>query len=150
MHVHSMQVHALVSHASSLRYRDVLMGAKPADLAAEWRDLMAKHAKVNAALERDLQRNHRLSVTEYEALSRMAEKSDDGCRLQQLVDDVHISQSALSRLVTRLHDEGLVDRRACSDDRRGIYAHITDAGRERLAEAEATHADVLARTLRDG
>ncbi len=111
---------------------------------------MAKHAKVNAALERDLQRNHRLSVTEFEALSRMAAKSEDGCRLQQLVDDVHISQSALSRLVTRLHDEGLVDRRACADDRRGIYAHITDAGRARLAEAEATHADVLARTLRDG
>lgn len=124
--------------------------AKSADLAAEWRDLMAKHAKVNAALERDLQRNHRLSVSEFEALARLAETSNDGCRLQQLVDDVHISQSALSRLVTRLHDEGLVDRRACSDDRRGIYACITDAGRERLAEAEVTQADVLQRTLRDG
>lgn len=123
--------------------------AKPGDLAAEWRDLMAKHAKVNAALERDLQRHHRLSVSEFEALARLAEEAADGCRLQQLVDDVHISQSALSRLVTRLHDEGLVDRRACSDDRRGIYACITDAGRKRLAEAEQTQAEVLGRTLRD-
>lgn len=122
---------------------------KPGDLAAEWRDLMAKHAKVNAALERDLQRNHRLSVSEFEALARLAETHADGCRLQQLVDDVHISQSALSRLVTRLHDEGLVDRRVCSDDRRGIYACITEDGRKRLAEAEVTQAEVLGRTLRD-
>lgn len=124
--------------------------ANSASLATEWRDLMAKHAKVNAALEKDLQRNHRLSVTEFEALARLAETAEDGCRLQQLVDDVHISQSALSRLVSRLHDEGLVNRRACSDDRRGIYACITDEGRARLAEAEVTQAGVLERTLRDG
>lgn len=126
------------------------MATKPADLASEWRDLMARHAKVNAALERDLQRHHRLSVSEFEALSRLADNNPDGCRLQQLVDEIHISQSALSRLVTRLHDEGLVDRRSCSDDRRGIYACITESGRQRLAEAEVTQAAVLERTLRDG
>lgn len=109
---------------------------------------MARHARVNAALERDLQRRHQLTVTEFEALARMAENSADGCRLQQLVDEIHMSQSALSRLIGRLHDEGLVERRACADDRRGIYACITDAGRERLAEAQVTQADVLARTLR--
>lgn len=125
------------------------MATKPASLAAEWRDLLAKHAKVNAALERDLQRNHQLSVSEFEALSRLAEVNPQGCRLQVLVDEIHMSQSALSRLVTRLTDEGLVDRTTCSDDRRGIYAHITDAGRRRLAEAEVTQAEVLERTLRD-
>ncbi|MDO9355509.1 MAG: MarR family transcriptional regulator [Solirubrobacteraceae bacterium] len=118
-------------------------------LASEWRDLLARHARVNAALERELQRDHRLSVTEFEALSRLAEKDGDGCRLQQLVDDIHMSQSALSRLIGRLHDEGLVHRRTCSDDRRGIFACITDEGRERLAQAEVTQADVLARTLHD-
>lgn len=145
--MHWLRMHLL---CGSLKIAMTAKAAKPADLAAEWRDLMAKHAKVNAALERDLQRNHRLSVSEFEALARLAETSNDGCRLQQLVDDVHISQSALSRLVTRLHDEGLVDRRTCADDRRGIYACITDEGRKRLAEAEVTQAEVLGRTLRDG
>ena len=60
-----------------------------------------------------------------------------------------MSQSALSRLVSRLTDEGLVERRTCSFDRRGIYACITDAGRQRLAEALPTQAEVLGRTLRD-
>ena len=118
-----------------------------AQLIDEWRDLLARHARVNAALERDLQRHHRLSVTELEALQRLAERDGDGCRLQQLVEDVHMSQSALSRLVSRLEEEGLVERRSCSDDRRGIFACITDAGRARVREAEATQREVLARTL---
>jgi DNA-binding MarR family transcriptional regulator len=118
-----------------------------AQLIDEWRDLLARHARVNAALERDLQRHHRLSVTELEALQRLQENHVDGCRLQQLVEDVHMSQSALSRLVSRLEEEGLVERRSCSDDRRGIFACITDAGRARVREAEATQREVLARTL---
>ncbi|XAY03825.1 hypothetical protein DSM112329_00648 [Paraconexibacter sp. AEG42_29] len=115
----------------------------------EWRELLARHARVNEALERELERHHRLSVTEFEALQHLAENDVDGCRLQQLVDDVHMSQSALSRLIGRLTDEGLVERRSCTSDRRGIFAVITDAGRQRLAEAKPTHEAVLERTLRD-
>ena len=103
------------------------MTANGTELVDEWRELLARHARVNAALERDLQRHHRLSVTELEALQRLAERDGGGCRLQQLVEDVHMSQSALSRLVARLEQEGLVRRRSCSDDRRGINAALTDA-----------------------
>lgn len=121
--------------------------SQQASLVSEWRDLLARHARVNAELERELQRRHGLGVTEFEALQRLAEDHADGCRLQQLVEDVHMSQSALSRLIGRLTDEGLVERRSCAEDRRGVYACITDAGRARLAEAEPTQRDVLARTL---
>jgi DNA-binding MarR family transcriptional regulator len=123
------------------------MAAKGPQLIDEWRELLARHARVSAALERDLQRRHRLSVTELEALQRLEENQVDGCRLQQLVEDVHMSQSALSRLVSRLEEEGLVERRSCAEDRRGTYACITEAGRARVREAEATQREVLARTL---
>jgi len=120
--------------------------AKTASLVDEWRELLARHSRVNEALERELQRHHGLTVTEFEALQRLAENGD-GCRLQQLVEDVHMSQSALSRLVSRLEEEGLVARRSCSEDRRGMYACITEAGLQRLHEAEPTQHDVLSRTL---
>jgi len=96
--------------------------------------------------ERELQYKHGLSASEFEALQRLAESDAHGCRLQQLVGDVHMSQSALSRLVGRLADEGLVERRQCSD-RRGVYACLTDAGRRRLAQAEPTQRAVLEQTL---
>jgi DNA-binding MarR family transcriptional regulator len=123
------------------------MSTTGSPLVGEWRELMARHARVTEALERELQRKHGLSVTEFEALQRLAEEDHQGCRLQQLVDNVHMSQSALSRLISRLTDEGLVERRHCSEDRRGVYASLTDAGRKRLAEAEPTHVEVLGRTL---
>jgi DNA-binding MarR family transcriptional regulator len=60
---------------------------------------------------------------------------------------VHLSQSALSRLVDRLAKNDLVERCACDNDRRGIYVVVTAEGRRRQAEAAVTHRDVLARLL---
>jgi DNA-binding MarR family transcriptional regulator len=125
------------------------MSAAPEQLVGEWRELLARHARVNEALERELQDKHGLSVTEFEALQRLAENDADGCRLQKLVDDVHMSQSALSRLITRLETRGLVARKSCAEDRRGMFACLTDAGRRRLGEATPTQHEVLRRVLAD-
>jgi DNA-binding MarR family transcriptional regulator len=67
--------------------------------------------------------------------------------MQGLAESVHLSQSALSRVIGRLEDEGLVSRAICSEDRRGIYACITDAGRAAQEQAEPTQREVLAATL---
>lgn len=123
------------------------MSTATTDLEQQWRELFVRHAKVSDALERELQRTHDISVTELEALERLGERSEGGCRLQQLVDDVHMSQSALSRLVSRLEAKGLVERTSCSQDRRGIYAHVTDAGRARVEEARPTRHRVLSEQL---
>lgn len=116
-------------------------------LVGEWRSLLARHAQVSDALEKELQARHGLSVSELETLQRIAESASDGCRLQALVDEVHMSQSALSRMVSRLEGRGLVVRNSCADDRRGMKACLTDSGRSTLAAAEPTQAEVLRRVL---
>ena len=68
-------------------------------------------------------------------------------RAQDLAEAVHLSQSALSRLVDRLARHGLVERCGCDVDRRGVYVVLTEAGERRHAEAVPTHRDVLARHL---
>lgn len=113
----------------------------------QWREFSLRHARVSDALERELQRRHDLSVTELDALQRLADREESGCRLQELVDCVPMSQSALSRLVSRLEAQGLVERRACASDRRGIFAQLTDEGRSRLAEARPTKLRVLSEQL---
>jgi DNA-binding MarR family transcriptional regulator len=60
---------------------------------------------------------------------------------------MYLSQSALSRTVARLEREGLVTRALCPDDRRGVSVHVTDAGRERYAQARRTHLAVLGEHL---
>jgi DNA-binding MarR family transcriptional regulator len=120
---------------------------KPADLRAAWRGLMAHHARVSEALEHALQTRHGLSVTEYEALERLVESERGMRRMQELAEEIHLSQSALSRLVGRLEQAGLVTRAICDHDRRGIWARITDEGRAAQKDAAPTHRDVLASTL---
>jgi len=120
------------------------------ELVSEWRALVASHAAVTAALEHDLGERHGLGVTEFEVLERLAENHGHKFRVQELAESVHLSQSALSRMIGRLEQHGLVGRSLCDDDRRGIYVCLTDAGRRLHAEALPTQRAVLAATLQVG
>jgi len=117
-----------------------------ADVAA-WRALAASHAVVSCALDRELGERHGLGVSDFEVLERLAESENHKFRVQELASAVHLSQSALSRLIGRLEQHGLVERCLCDLDRRGIYVTLTDEGRRRHAEAVPTHRAVLATTL---
>ena len=112
-----------------------------------WHDLMDRYARTMSALERRLEEEHGLGVSEYEVLERLSSPDKDQRRMQELAEAVHLSQSALSRVVGRLEADGLVTRGMCAHDRRGIYACLTDAGRARFEAARPTHRAVLADTL---
>jgi DNA-binding MarR family transcriptional regulator len=118
-------------------------------LVAEWRDLLARHARTWCALERELGRRHQLGVSEFEVLERLAENPRQGSRVQDLAASVCLSQGALSRVIGRLEKQGLVERAICPDDRRGIHVALTAGGRARYAAARDTQRAVLAATLRE-
>jgi DNA-binding MarR family transcriptional regulator len=122
--------------------------ADSASLVETWRGVALCHAKVSAALDKALERDHGIGLSEFEVLERLATSQDkDGCRMQDLAGSVCLSQSALSRLIGRLESDGLVHRAMCAQDRRGIYAHLTDAGRAKWEAAAPTHRAVLAEEL---
>lgn len=112
-----------------------------------WRGLAASYAAAWAALEHELGKRHGLGVSEFEVLDRLAERPKRNFRAQELAGAVHLSQSALSRLIDRLEKHGLVERCLCGEDRRGIYVTLTRAGQQRHAEAAPTHRTVLAAAL---
>jgi DNA-binding MarR family transcriptional regulator len=121
--------------------------AADTELVDAWRELLERHARTTSTLERRLH-EHGLGVSEYEVLDRLATSGKDDCRMQELAGAVHLSQSALSRVVARLEADGLVTRGMCPSDRRGIMACLTPDGRERYEAARPTHRAVLAETLR--
>ena len=123
------------------------MTATEDSVVAAWREISACHAAACAALERELGDKHGLGVSDFEVLERLAESEGRKFRAQDLAEAVHLSQSALSRLVDRLTRHGLVERCGCDDDRRGIYVMLTEAGERRHAEAVPAHRAVLARMM---
>ncbi|WP_206670925.1 MarR family transcriptional regulator [Streptomyces sp. CB01881] len=120
-------------------------------LVASWRDLLARHAATACLLDRELGEKHGLGMSEFEVLERLVEERNADkahtLRVQELADTVHLSQSALSRLIGRLEKAGLVTRAMCPDDRRGIQVALTEEGCRRYAEARPLHREVLALTL---
>ncbi|MCP3818691.1 MarR family transcriptional regulator [Streptomyces sp. A3M-1-3] len=130
------------------------MAPKNADhrLVEEWRDILALHARTTCELDRELHQ-HGLGASDFEVLDVLAEGTaeDGSCsyRVQELAARVHLSQSALSRLVARLEKDGLVTRVMCSEDRRGVRVVLTDGGRARHAEVKPLQREVLSRMLAD-
>lgn len=117
------------------------------DLVVTWRSISACHARTCAVLERELGERHGLGISDFEVLARLSEAAEHKYRAQDLAEAVHLSQSALSRLVDRLARNGLVQRYTCDMDRRGIYVQLTEAGQQRYAQARPDHLDILRRTL---
>ena len=114
-------------------------------LVDAWRALLDSHARTHGALERAL-KPYELGVSEFEILERLAGANGEQ-RMQEIGEAVHLSQSALSRTVARLEDDGLATRGMCPEDRRGVYVSITDAGRERYEQARPAHRAALADAL---
>lgn len=117
-------------------------------MVGTWHYVLAKHAKAMCSLERELGEKHDLGASEFEVLDRMI-RHDDKLRVQALCGEVHLSQSALSRVIARLEKADLVTRLVCDVDRRGVFVMITDEGRRRYAEALPTHRAVLLEIFSD-
>ena len=115
--------------------------------AQGWRTLAALHGVLEDSLEKALQAGFGLSVVEYTVLDTLARQDGWHMRMQQLSRAAALSQSATTRLVTRLENRGLLRRYLCPDDRRGIYSTLTDEGQALLEKARPVHDRTLSTTL---
>ena len=104
-----------------------------------WRAFLRAHAHVVRALERELQTDQDLALTDYDVLVQLSLADEHRLRMSELADALLLSRSGATRLVDRLVAEGLVERVMCDADRRGQWASLTDRGLGRLREATPTH-----------
>ncbi|MBT2659113.1 MarR family transcriptional regulator [Bacillus sp. ISL-18] len=118
-------------------------------LIPNWLSFSNLHIKITNELESSLQLNHKLSLNEFYVLLFLYEAPDKKLKLQQLQNLVGLSQSAMSRLVSRFEarDCGVLKRNICIDDRRAIYTSLTPEGEEKLKGAIITFNQTLERTF---
>lgn len=90
-----------------------------------------------------------LSMREYDVLYTLS-KCSEPVRIGELNRHVLLSQPALSRMVDRLAERGLVERSADPTDGRGVRLSLTDAGRIRQRQVGRRHARSVARAMTDG
>ena len=104
------------------------------DRVLPWALLLRVHAAVLPRLERALAA-HQLPLAWYDVLLELNAAPGRRLRMSELGSRVVLSRERVSRVVDELERAGLVRREPNPDDRRSLFAVVTDEGRERLSAA---------------
>ncbi len=110
---------------------------------AAWVAFLRGHAALTRALNAQLVAEHGLTINDYEVLLRLSQAPEQRLKRVELAQSVLLTPSGITRLLDGLEAAGWVEKASCPGDARVTYAVLTDAGREKLREAAASHlADV--------
>jgi DNA-binding MarR family transcriptional regulator len=104
-----------------------------------WVRLLRAHAATTRAFNTELLNEHGLTINDFEALLRLSRAEEGRMRRVDLAENLLLTASGVTRLLDGLESHGLVERAACSSDRRVVYAVITEEGRKRLRAASESH-----------
>ncbi|HLU30430.1 MAG TPA: MarR family transcriptional regulator [Acidimicrobiia bacterium] len=108
-----------------------------------WRGFQAMADQLETALHRSLVRNTGLSLSDYAVLVYLSESPEDRLRAFELGAALRWEKSRLSHHLRRMETRGLVERRTCANDGRGLWVALTPEGRKAIEEAAPLHvADV--------
>ena len=104
-----------------------------------WRSFLSVSTRCLEHIDQLLQQNSRMTLTDYEILLALSGAENERLRMSELADRVLVSRSRLTYRVDRLAEVALVTREECEDDRRGLWAILTDQGRQTLDGAMPGH-----------
>lgn len=102
--------------------------------------LLRGHAAATRCFSALLQRQHGLSLSEYEVLLRLFRAPEHRLKRVDLVEQVLLTPSGITRLLGRLEQAGLVEKASCETDARVSYAVLTRDGLHKLRAATRSHA----------
>lgn len=114
-----------------------------------WRGWIDAASVVLRLIEQDLKAESGMTFDDYEVLVELSETTDRRMRLADLAEAVVHSPSRLSQRVDRMTEKGLVRRERDGDDRRGVWAVLTDEGLGVLEDAAPAHVESVRRHLID-
>jgi DNA-binding MarR family transcriptional regulator len=104
-----------------------------------WVSFLRSHAAITRELSAQLQRDHGLTLNDYEVLLHLSYADGGMLRRVDLAESILLTASGITRLLEGLESSGLVSKETCSSDARVSYAKLTDAGAAKLKQAAVTH-----------
>jgi DNA-binding MarR family transcriptional regulator len=104
-----------------------------------WVSYLRSHAAITRELSAELQREHGLTLNDYEVLLHLSQADGHRLRRVDLAARTILTASGITRLLEGLERAGYVEKEHCDSDARVTYAHLTDAGLEKLTVAGRTH-----------
>ena len=115
-----------------------------------WKMFLAVATVLNHRVEQQLKDNAGLSHSQYEVLARLSDAPNGELRMTELAGIALTSKSGLSYQVTQLEKVGLVKRRPCDTDDRGIVAALTEEGWAKLRATAPEHLKLVRELFIEG
>src|SRR5216683_1656372 len=110
---------------------------RTSNVAQVWEGLARAHTSMAAALERDMMPEAGMALAWYEVLLHLSRAPGGMLRYQDLARVAGITNSGASRRLEQMTRAGLIERRSCPTDRRGVFAHVTANGETSFKKAHA-------------
>ena len=104
-----------------------------------WRLFLEVHARVVGRLEMEMESEQGIPLPWFDVLIQLSFAPDGQLRMHDLLRNLMLTRSGLTRRIDRMEVAGLVERRSCSDDARGVVVALTPLGRAKLADAAPHH-----------
>ena len=115
--------------------------------AHAWQTLRMAHDRVAQRLGAELAHACGLALNEFDVLLYLRTHEREEVRLSSLMVAVSLSQPALSRLVARLEERGLLVRSKNEEDGRAVVVCLTSSATTLIEKAIDIHAQVVRETL---
>ena len=119
------------------------------DEQKSWRAWISASQLLNHRLNVELQRQHDLTMADYEILVQLSECPERRLRMSELAERTFASRSRLTHQIDRMVKAGLVERQECDLDRRGAFAALTDKGWKAIVAAAPDHVESVRTFLID-
>jgi DNA-binding MarR family transcriptional regulator len=103
------------------------------------------YTQIMRVLEREMAEQVGITLSQYDVLLRLSESDGGQMRMSDLAEAIVYSTGGLTRLLERMYAADLVRREPSADDRRVVYAALTDEGLRRLRAASEVHLDGVRR-----
>lgn len=101
-----------------------------------WYGVLQVQARTTELIARGLEERTGLPASWYELMACLSsDETGEGCRMNEIADELLISRGGATKLVARLEEAGYVQRFTPHEDRRATYAQLTEAGRAAVERA---------------
>jgi len=116
---------------------------------AAWRAYLDMNALLTSRLNKEMQDESGISISDFSVLVPLSEHPDGRMRVLELARALGWEKSRLSHQLTRMQQRNLVERSNCDEDRRGAFVALTDQGRRTVEAAAPRHVESVRRYLFD-
>lgn len=115
-----------------------------------WRGFLEASQLLVSSMDRQLVQDSQLSGAEYAVLVPLSENAQGLVRARDLGQTLGWDRSRLSHLLKRMEARGLLERKNCATDARGLDVEITPAGRKAIEQAAPGHLEFVRTHFFDG